>query len=314
MDRILNASIRSKGLTCMIVFMLFYVTLPGCLSSGVAEQAFKGEPQGGATFVLTVSDNVHEINRFWEISGLTRVKTVSIARSDLPAGCDTTRFFLNEMSNELQVARLAYTNWNTGAGKPPYPDEIYHPCSLLVSYGSFLEMSESEGVFITGVKGLVATGKMQKPHPVATSALAPVGMVAEGYLWMGVLVASPVLLPAALIWEDNKLQQKEKARGTLPEPVGACWAAIDSVIKDGLASDQPFVYFMWVPDSENSYVLRTEDEVFSDDKPLLIDTRVTLKNGRVQIQPINTNLWTDADVECGLQAGAVVATFVKLCK
>jgi hypothetical protein len=100
------------------------------MTAELVDRIAKGEPQSDMmSFVLTVSDDAYEINRLW---GSDHEATVSILRSDLPAGCDTVSFFLNGSSNELQVAQLVYTHWNTG-GKLPLPDEIYHPCALLVS-------------------------------------------------------------------------------------------------------------------------------------------------------------------------------------
>ncbi len=57
------------------------------------------------------------------------------------------------------------------------------------------------------------------------------------------------------------------------------------------------------------------NEVFSDDKIVPIDTRVTLSQGRVRFLIENKgSIWTDADIECGLRSGDVVATCVKLRK
>jgi hypothetical protein len=317
LDAISNTSVGTRQLVRMTFFILFCATLPGCMTSLVVEKAFTGEAQGMKGFVLTVNDDAYVIHRLWGSGGGTQSATVIIPRSALPDGCDAPRFFLNGSSNELQVARLAYTEWLTKEGKPPLPDEIYQPCALLISYGSFSELPESEGVFVTSVKGLVTTGKRQKPHPVAACALAPVGMMAEGYLMVGAVWALPVLLPTALIWEDNERQKKTKAKDKLPEPVAACWTATDGIKEKGEALDQPFTGFEWFPDRENSYVFITEEGVFSDAKPVSIDTRVRLSHGRVDFRPFagsGPSLWTDADVECGLQAGDVVATFVELRK
>jgi hypothetical protein len=317
MNAISNNFNGLRRLGCSTVFLLFCATLPGCMTAMVAEKAFKGEAQDMKSFVLTVSVDAYEITRLWGSGGTQQSATVIISRSALPDGCDIPRFFLNGLSNELQVARLAYTEWLTKEGKPPLPDETYQPCALLVSYGSFSEMPESEGVFVTSAEGLVATGKRQKPHPVAACALAPVGMMAEGYLIVGAVWSLPVLLPASLIWEKNEQKKKEKAKDKLPEPVAACWAATDVIKEKGEASDQKFTGFEWVPDSENSYIFITEEGVFNDEKPVPIDTRVTLSHGRVEFRPLvdsGPSLWTDADIECGLQTGDVVATFVKLHK
>lgn len=310
-----NNYIGLRQLASIPVFLLFCGTLSGCMTSMVAEKAFKGEAQDMKSFVLTVNDDAYEITRLWGSRGTPQSATVIIPRSALPDGCDTPRFFLNGLSNELQVARLAHTEWLTKEGKPPLPNETYQPCALLVSYGSFSEMPESEGVFVTSAEGLVATDKRQKPHPVAACALAPVGMMAEGYLIVGAVWALPVLLPTSLIWENNERQKKKKAKDKLPEPVATCWTATDGIKENDKASDQPFTGFEWVPDNENSYVFKTEEGVFNDEKPVSIDTRVTLSHCRVGFRPLadsGPSLWTDADIECGLKASAVVATSVKL--
>jgi hypothetical protein len=97
-----------------------------------------------------------------------------------------------------------------------------------------------------------------------------------------------------IISESVEKSRLKEVKSALPPPVAACWAAIGS----GQSN--------WTPDIENAYVLTTAGEVFSDDNPVPIDARVTLRQGRVRF----TGDWTDADFECGLRAGDVVATRV----
>jgi hypothetical protein len=282
------------------------------------EKSAIGEPKEGVHFALSASLNAYEITRWWD-SGQ---EIVSIPRRDLPEGCDSARFFLNDSAHEFQIARPASADWVTGV-RPPLPDNSYPPCALLVSYGYFSEPSALEGVAVTSAAGLVATGERKQPNQAAW-ALAPAGVAADTFLFIGALVTSPIWAPIGLISESSaaneKRQQEAEAKSALPPPVAACWTAIDSAMEKGRSSksDQPFVGFEWVPGIENAYVLTTDDEVFSEDKPVPIDTRVTLSQGRVQFlikrEGGSPLLWTEADVECGLRAGDVVATCVKLRK
>jgi hypothetical protein len=307
--------IRRRLPSCLTAIVLLSATLPGCLAGAIIEKTAMGEPKEGVCFALSTSLNTYEITRWWG-SGQ---ETLSVPRSDLPAGCDTARFFLNDSVHELQIAQAANANWVTGV-RPPLPDDSYPPCALLVSYGSFSEPQALDGVVVTSAAGLVATSDRKQPNPAAW-ALMPAGIVADFYLFVGGVVASPVLVPIAIMSESSaaneKLKQKAEAKSALPPLVDACWTAIDSAMEKGGSSnpDQPFVEFEWVPGRENAYVLTTANEVFSDDKPVPIEARVTLSQGRVQFRIENRSpLWTDADVECGLQAGDVVETCVKLRK
>jgi hypothetical protein len=271
-----------------------------------------GEPKEGVYIALSASVNAYEITRWWGYDQ----DTLSIQRCDLPAGCYTARFFLNDSAHELQIAQPASANWVTGV-RPLLPDDSYPPCALLVSYGSFSEPRALEGVAVTSAAGLVATGERKQPVPAAY-ALVPVGIVADFYLFVGAVVTMPVWAPIAIMSQSSAANEKREAKGALPPSVAACWTAIDSAMGKGGSSnpDQPFVGFEWVPGRENAYVLTTANEVFSDDKPVPIDARVTLSQGRVRFLIKNGGfpLWTDADVECGLRAGDVVATCVKLRK
>jgi hypothetical protein len=315
MDIISNTRLRYRQLTFLAVLILLCITTYGCLATSAMEQIAEGEMKGGKYFILTVNDGEYEIIRLWHPS---RRRTVSIKRSDLPAGCTKARFFLNELSTELLVARISYASWITGT-KPPLPDERYPTCAMLVSYGSFSELPESEGVFITSIAGLVATGNREEPHPAAW-ALFPVSTAADFYLMVGGTLALPVLLPTAFILENQDNQLKEKTKNELPDSVVSCWAAInDAIEKRETSSEYPLhlVRFEWKPVSENSYEQTSEAGIFSIDQPVLIDAKATLFHGSILFYPTDYSLhsfWTDADVECGLKDGNVVATYVRLYK
>lgn len=314
------SSIGRRLLSYLTALALFSVTLPGCLATSMIEKNAIGEPKEGVYFALSASLNAYEITRWWD-SGQ---ETVSIPRRDLPEGCDIARFFLNDSTHELQITQAGSANWMTGF-RPLLPDDNYPPCSLLVSYGSFSEPPALEGVAVTSAAGLVATSERKQPNQAAW-ALMPVGIAADFYLFIGGLVTMPVWAPIGLMSESSeaneKREQEAEAKSMLPRPVAACWTAIDSAMEIAGSSklDQPFVGFEWVPGIENAHVLTTANETFSDDKPVSIDTRVTLSHARVQFvikkeggSPLKF-IWTDADVECGLRAGDVVATCVKLRK
>jgi len=311
MAEVSYASIGRGLLSCLTALALLSAILPGCLASGMIEKTATGEPKDGLHFVLSTSVNAYEITRWWG----SNQETLSVPRRDLPPGCDTARFFLNDSAHELRIAQPAITAWVTGV-RPPQPDDSCPPCALLVSYGSFSEPRTLEGVAVTSAAGLVATSDRKQPNPVAW-ALLPAGIAADFYLFIGAVVAAPVVAPIYIMYESSAANEKREAKGALPPPVAACWTAIDSAMGKGGSSnpDQPFVGFEWVPGRENAYVLTTANEVFSDDKPVPIDARVTLSQGRVQFRIENRgSLWTDADVECGLRAGDVVETCVKLRK
>jgi hypothetical protein len=126
----------------------------------------------------------------------------------------------------------------------------------------------------------------------------------------------PVWIPIGLIWEYSETkgvhEAKDKEKAALPLQVAACWTEIDRLIKDKLI---PFVGFKWDSGKESSYVLLASNKIFSDDKPVPIDSEVTLRHGRVQFNIDGMRLlWTDADVECGLRTDDVVATRVMLRK
>jgi hypothetical protein len=294
----------------MIILGLVSATLYGCLAMSTIEKVAKGEPTF-IRFVLSASADAYEITRWWDFGQ----ETLSVLRQDLPIGCDTARFFLNDSAQEIQIAQPTTVSWVTGVS-PPLPDESYPPCALLVSYGSFTGPPALKGLAVTSAGGLVAISERKQPHP-AVWVLFPVGIAADFYILIGAVVTMPVWAPIGLLLEYNSAKCEHKANATLPQPVAACWTKIDCAMKKGPSSnsDHSFSDFKWVPGRENAYFLTTADEAFTDENPLLIDTRVTLCQGRVQFN-INHNgsLWTDADVECGLQAGEVVATRVNLRK
>lgn len=308
-------------LSRLTILTLLSAMLTGCLAVSWVENIAKGEPKEAGYFALATSGNAYEITRWWGVSQMTSQgqETFTVPSQDFPVGCDTVRFFLNDSGHELHIAQPASADWVTG-DRPPLPDGNYPPCALLVSYGSFSEPTVLEGVAVTSATGPVATSERRQPHPAAW-ALLPVGIVADFYIFAGALVTLPVWAPIGLMMEKNKAKSeketKEKVKASLPPLVAACWTAIDKVMDKSVPPkpDQPFVGFKWAPVVENAYALPAPNEVFSSDNPVPIDARVTLRQGRVQF-PINNLgfLWTDADVECGLRAGDVVSTRVKLRK
>ena len=158
-------------------------------------------------------------------------------------------------------------------------------------------------------------------YEITRLALMAVGAVADIYIFLGALVTIPVWAPIGLKMENSTAKRKQEAesnaKAALPPSLAVCWTVINSEMEKGGPSnpDQPFVAFDWVPSRENAYVFRTANEVFSDDKPVAIDARVTLLQGCVHFRIEDRgSLWTGADVECGLRAGDVVATWVKLRK
>ena len=186
------------------------------------------------------------------------------------------------------------------------------PCAILVSYGSFSEPQVLEGVAVASASGLITTDERKESNPAAY-ALMPAALVVDTYMFCGALLTVPALVPAALIMQNRAAAGK----AALPAPVAACWTAIDNEMRKDRTSnpDLPFMGFEWAPDRENAYSIAPVDELFSEDEPLPVDARVTLGQGRVGFWiGSGRSLWTDADVECGLLAGEVVATRVHLRK
>ena len=143
----------------MIILGLVSATLYGCLAMSTIEKVAKGEPTV-IRFVLSAGADAYEITRWWDFGQ----ETLSVLRHDLPIGCDTARFFLNDSAQELQIAQPTTVSWVTGVS-PPLPDESYPPCALLVSYGSFTGPPALEGLAVTSAGGLVAISERKQPHP-----------------------------------------------------------------------------------------------------------------------------------------------------
>jgi hypothetical protein len=325
MVKVSDTPITRGLLPRLTALVLLSATLFGCTvipvtTSRIEKIARSGEPEEDVSFALSASTNAYEITRWW-VKGPKDYGLVafSIPRRDLPAGCETARFFLNDSANELQIAQRKTAAWITGV-RPPVPDGSYPPCALLVSYGFFSEPPALDGVAVTSTARLVAKSERKKPVPAAW-ALMPAGLFADIYLTIGAVLTAPVWVPIAAMsqssTEDEKREKAAEAKGKLPPPVAACWTAIESAIKrDGsFNSEQPFFGFEWVPGGEDAYVLTAANDVFSDDNTAPIDARVTLNQGRVQFLTFDKDtLWTEADIECGLRSGEVVATRVKLRK
>jgi hypothetical protein len=291
---------------------LISATLNGCLATNMTADIAQGEVlEEVDSFVLTASVNAYDITRGW---GSGHVRTLSIPRRALPTDCESARFFLNDSAHELKIAEPARANRVTNM-RPPLADGSFPPCALLVSYGTFAEPSTLEGVAVTSSTQLIATGERQQPQPVAW-ALVPVALVADIYIYIGAVLTLPIWAPIGYLWEKSaakrKLKQKENERSVLPPLVAACWTTIDSEMKKAGPPDpdHKFTGFEWTPGVESAYAFITADEAFSDDKPVPIDARVTLRQGRVAFR----SLWTGADAECGLRSGDVVATRVNLLK
>lgn len=283
----------------------------GCIATDIIGKKAEGEPQKAATFILTASEGGYEVTRWWGGGQ----ETLSIPRRDLPAGCETARFFLSDSAHELSITEAASATWVTEAA-PPLPDNSYPLCSLLVSYGSFSAQPALEGAVVTSPTGIISTGERRTPQPAAW-ALAPAAIVADTFLFLGALVTLPIWAPIGLLSENveqkHALEIKEKDKGALPAAVAACWTAIDREMEAGSTSQaKKFVGFKWVPGTEHAYTLTTDNRTFSVDSPVPVDTLVILRRGLVQFRSGEMGfLWTAADAECGLLSGEVVATEVR---
>jgi len=246
MVQISGTSIRRGLLSCLTALAVLNAALPGCLATSMIEGKAAGEPKGSVYFTLSASVDAYEITRWWD-SGQ---ETLSVPRRDLPAGCNIARFFLNDPTHELQIAQPTSAKWETGV-RLPLPDDRYPPCAILVSYGSFSEPQVLEGVTVSSAAGLVATGERKQPNQAAW-ALAPAGLAADVFLFVGALVTMPVWAPVGLMAESStaneKREQEAEAKRALPPPVAACWTAIESAMEKGGSSNpgQPFVGFEWV--------------------------------------------------------------------
>ncbi len=297
-----RCTIRLGQLIHLTFPALIFATLPGCffVTDKIADIA-EGEPRKSTIFALSVTDNNYEITRKYE--------TLRISRGDLPTGCDSARFFLNDSANELEIGHHQKANWVT-EDRPPLPDDRYPPCTLLLSYGSFSEPQPVEGLVITNTSAFFRTSKCKQPHPAAW-VLSPATFAADVWLNLAAVYTVPVWVLPAIVWARHNNKTREKATAASPPPIVACLTTIEEEI-GGI--DQPFSHFEWDPTRENAYVLEPVNEVFSGDNPVAIDTRVRLRNGRVAFRDEFGTIWTDADVECGLQSGNVAATRVTLSK
>lgn len=307
----LDPPIRYGWILRLAVLPLFSAVCSGCVATDIVGKKAEGEPRKAATFALTTIENSYEITRWW---GGDR-ETLNIPRSDLPVGCETARFFLNDSEHELIITEAASVNWLTKEA-PSLPDDSYPPCSLLVSYGSFTGQPALEGVVVTSPTGIIAISERRTPQPAAW-ALAPAAVAADTYLFLGALVTLPIWAPAGLLAEDvankHELEAKEKSKSALPASVAACWTAIDKVMAEG-GTDQTkrFTGFKWDPSTDHAYDITTDNKSFSVASPVHVDTFVVLRRGLVQFRSGDMGfLWTAADAECGLLSGVVVSTDVK---
>jgi hypothetical protein len=211
-----------RVLIYLTIYALLSAALTGCVAASWVEATAKGEPRGAGIFVLGTKGNAYEITRWWGAnqSASQGKETLIISRRNLPAGCDTARFFLNDSAHELQIVQQQSASWVT-ADRLPLAGNGYPPCTLLVSYGS-IGVPALEGVAVSNATGLVAKSERLQPHPAAW-ALLPVGIIADVYIFLGALVTMPVWAPIGLLMEKNtaksEMETKEKAMASLPAPV-----------------------------------------------------------------------------------------------
>jgi hypothetical protein len=262
------------------------------------------------TFILTSRDNDYVISRGW--GSINYFRTITISRSNLPTGCTFARFFLNDIDHELKVGHGGTSNWENWE-RPPLPDDSYPPCTLLITLGTFSRPPVFNGVAVTSSAGLVAKDDIAKPQPVAWL-LLPAEIVVDTYLFIGAgagaIVTMPILLPYAS-YKNNELKKK---MDELPPSIKACKIAIDEQLdKNGSPYSEAYTTFSWFPIHDNSYVDTKVDELFSDNEPIPIDSRVVLYKGNVNLLS-HPNMLTDAEGECGLQSGKIVATRVNVLK
>jgi len=292
---------RLLQLTAIVAFVAM---LNGCISLAASEKiASREEPQDVKSFLLTADESSYTVSRWWNKD----YETVAIPRRDLPAGCETARFFLNDTSHELRIAIPASSPWVAGK-YPPLPDDNYPPCALLISYGYFSGPPELEGVVITSSTGLVANDERQRPQP-AIWALAPAGMIVEGYAMVGATLTLPIWGPIAYFSAEEEKTSKEQAKSKIPPPVTACWNSIDDKLQNGWIYDMniQITGYEWIPENESAYTLTPVNEPCGDDNATHVDTRVTLHNGLVRFRSLEAK----ADIECGLQSGNVVNITLK---
>ncbi|MFZ4860080.1 MAG: hypothetical protein ACOYL3_27265 [Desulfuromonadaceae bacterium] len=315
-------SSRLQLLSQLTFFTLLGATLPGCLieGGGWIKQTAVGEPKKPAYFALSANSNSYEITRWWDLTSGTLFdgkKTISILRRDLPEGCKEVRFFLNDSTHEFRIAQpIKSSEWVTMV-QPPLPNDNYPACALLVSYGSFSGPPTMEGVAVTSSTGLIATSERQQPHPTVW-ALAPAGLVADSIAILAAPFVMPFLLAPGAISESADKSKQNKEKSSLPLPVAACWTGIAHKLATIYHPAPSISRFDWTPNRENSYVFTTANEAFSDEEPIPIDSRVLLRQGSAlflaMIEEKHVNLFSEADAECGLREGRVVAVRVKLRK
>lgn len=298
------ASLPMGGLFQSTAILALAAMLNGCISMGLSEQiATREEPKEAKIFFLTADEKSYTVSRWWGAD----YETVVIKRRDLPAGCETARFFFNDSTREIRIMEPEGAPWSTGEAIP-LPDESFSPCSLLVSYGSFSGPPELEGLVVTSSTGLVAKEKRQQPQP-AVWALTPAAMMVEGYAMVGALWTMPIWGPIAYINEKNKETRRERYNSDFHQAVIACWAAVDDKVTNGwyYGANIRVTRFDWSPENENAYELTTVDEPCSAEDATPVDTRVTLHKGRLDFRSQEA----EADIECGLKSGNVVAVKVK---
>lgn len=293
------ASLLRVRLLQLIAIVLLPTMLNGCASMYMSERiATREEPQSSKLFFLTAVEESYVISRWWEDD----FESVSIKRSDLPAGCETARFYLNNSTQELKLLEPVVADWIT-EGQPLLPDDSYPPCSLLISYGAFSGPPELEGIEVNSSSGFIKKDDRKQRHP-AVWVLTPVAAVAEGYAMVGAFWTLPVWGPMLYFNEKNKEKRREQYEKDFPQPVTACWNAIDDKVKDGwlYAASIKVTGFEWPPDSDNTYYQTTDAEPFSEDDTTSIDTRVVLRRSHL----IFPSQVAEADVECGMQSGIVI--------
>ncbi|HWS74678.1 MAG TPA: hypothetical protein VN324_06000 [Quisquiliibacterium sp.] len=292
--------------------------LAACLSGCASSIAALGEPSGGVTLVLTVNGENYEVHRSYAAENAWSGDPLVVPRSSAPAGCAAARFFLNDVNHELRVAEPEEPA-SLAASVLPRPGPGFPPCSLLVSYGEFAGPPTREGLFVTGTDGLVGEARREAPHP-AYYALAPFEAVAEVWLFAGAVLATPALVPGGLLLghADSERQQKKRAHAeaALPSEVVACWRAVDHAMnEEGGGPANPgrrFASFAWRATKAGAYLLTPGAATFSADPPVNVDAQVTLRLGRVTLRGTATDLTTDAEFDCGLVAGTVVASRIRL--
>jgi len=73
-----------------------------------------------------------------------------------------------------------------------------------------------------------------------------------------------------------------------------------------------FGSFAWRATKAGAYLLTRGAATFGADPPVNVDAQVTLRFGRVTLRNTAMDLTTDAEFDCGLVAGTVVASRIRL--